>query len=32
MLNCYRQLLEKMPAVLATVMQVKGSVPREVGA
>ncbi|MBD1824917.1 XdhC family protein [Cyanobacteria bacterium FACHB-DQ100] len=32
MLNCYRQLLEKMPAVLATVMQVQGSVPREVGA
>lgn len=32
MLDLYRQLLEKMPAVLATVMQVKGSVPREVGA
>lgn len=32
MLDRYRQLLEKMPAVLATVMQVKGSVPREVGA
>ncbi|GAP98952.1 XdhC family protein [Leptolyngbya sp. NIES-2104] len=28
----YRQLLEKMPAVLATVVQIKGSVPREVGA
>ncbi|MER3433006.1 MAG: xanthine dehydrogenase [Leptolyngbya sp. ERB_1_1] len=32
MLDCYRQLLERMPAVLATVIQVKGSVPREVGA
>ncbi len=32
MLDCYRQLLEHIPAVLATVVQVKGSVPREVGA
>ncbi len=32
MLDCYRQLLERMPAVLATVVQAKGSVPREVGA
>lgn len=32
MLDCYRQLLERMPAVLATVVQVKGSVPREAGA
>lgn len=32
MLDRYCQLLEKMPAVLATVAQVKGSVPREVGA
>jgi xanthine dehydrogenase accessory factor len=28
----YRQLLENLPAVLATVVQSKGSVPREVGA
>ena len=35
MLDCYRQLtqvLERMPAVLAIVIQAKGSVPREVGA
>ncbi|MBE9010966.1 XdhC family protein [Pseudanabaenaceae cyanobacterium LEGE 13415] len=35
MLDCYRQLaqvLERLPAVLATVIQIKGSVPREVGA
>ncbi|MBW4443199.1 MAG: XdhC family protein [Plectolyngbya sp. WJT66-NPBG17] len=32
MLDCYRQLLERIPAVLATVVQIKGSVPREVGA
>ncbi|MGG6269176.1 XdhC family protein [Leptolyngbya sp. AN03gr2] len=32
MLDCYRQLLKRLPAVLATVVQIKGSVPREVGA
>ncbi|BAU12232.1 xanthine dehydrogenase accessory factor [Leptolyngbya sp. NIES-3755] len=32
MLDCYRQLLKSLPAVLATVVQIKGSVPREVGA
>ena len=32
MLNCYRQLRANLPAVLATVAQIKGSVPREVGA
>lgn len=32
MLDCYRQLLVRLPAVLATVVQSRGSVPREVGA